>query len=119
MLSVRWSENVVGVAFAQADLAHTSRTGSARGWVDRKNLLSHSVFKCQRAYWQRLAPGTSTQLLPSTGFHDRRFSSRTFPLSGVTSCTVAISSFGIGVVALGSAVAPDNPSHVATWVWLP
>src|SRR3981189_2615024 len=47
------------------------------------------------------------------------FSSRTFPESGETSCTAAISSFCIGVVALGSAVAPDSPSHVATWVWLP
>ena len=47
------------------------------------------------------------------------FSSRTFPSSGETSCTAAISSFCIGVVALGSAVAPDSPSHVATWVWLP
>src|SRR5258708_15435213 len=54
-----------------------------------------------------------------SGPNHRCFSSRTFPLSGETSCTAAISSFCIGVVALGSAVAPDNPSHVATWVWLP
>ena len=41
------------------------------------------------------------------------FRSRTFPVSDETSCTAAISSFGIGVLPLGSAVAPDSPSQVA------
>src|SRR5436190_404347 len=58
--------------------------------------------------------------LGSLGGPDHRCaSSSTFPLSGETSCTAAISSFCIGVVALGNAVAPDSPSHVATSVWLP
>ena len=40
-------------------------------------------------------------------------SSSTAPESTETSCTEAISLTGIGVFPLGSAVAPDRPSHVA------
>ena len=58
--------------------------------------------------------------LESPGFsreedvNHRFVSNRTFPSSAETSCTAAISLIGFGVLALGNAVAPDNPSHVAT-----
>ena len=55
----------------------------------------------------------ATELGSLSGPNHRCLSSRTFPLSDETSCTAAISSFCNGVVALGSAVAPDSPSHVA------
>src|ERR1700758_4294478 len=43
----------------------------------------------------------------------------TLPSSTETTCTAAIWSSVNDVLPTGDAVMPANPTHVATWVWLP
>ncbi len=65
---------------------------------------------CSNPHDRLESPGFSRE----EDINHRFVSNRTFPSSTETSCTAAISFIGFGVLALGNAVAPDNPSQVAT-----